>query len=583
MNTNISSMTIQCATAWESFLRDFRDATLFANTSICRLSLSEIQLWPAAPNISYVPSEWGAIGQALSQLCMNTDVFSCSVNYCVLSNSPATSCSARQTALLRPLDCPGFKVTDGVYYTPFLTWISMGYYQKNSLGAAGGLNLESDDEHGTWACALVPECGLVRLKNASRDFSCFRYSHVRGEFHFWGYNSVLKLLPPLIESDVSFCSQDGRLRITNAATGNPVGLVDVTFSWTSNGSIELAGELFNLGPQGCDPFKLASVLDWTLAVSKPGFYSWSGIFSFTQLEYTVGVALQPVVKTLVGSAISIVLSWNENPADFDLWLILPNSSKGWGGLAHLNDGRYAINWRDSNATILDNCDASECAYIDFTQDVRDGFGPESIEMGGNLIDGTYSVYVNLHLTQGTSELKLESLEYPLLEVYSENSHGTALKLEAGTRTSGQPTLENYWWHAVDFKVRSSPANNTRAKACLSMSIVDSFVQGYEIVDKDTDTITGAIAAGARSDNDTTLFCTAKTGGSEGMALLYMEARSAVDEATVLGNAIFYVSPSPQNALKTITGSQKVLPRTGVELLFGRYLITMVCKGYVSQN
>ena len=149
-----------------------------------------IQQWPDFANSTYVSDEWESVGQALSQFCVKSETYGCASTYCVLSYSSAGSsgCSVRHTALLKPLDCPNFTVNGGNlgYQTPFLTWLDLQSYESNLRGATGGLNLEADDEHGTWACVAVPQCGIT-----SQDFTCFKYSSVRGEFHFWDYNSVL--------------------------------------------------------------------------------------------------------------------------------------------------------------------------------------------------------------------------------------------------------------------------------------------------------------------------------------------------------------------------------------------------------
>ena len=64
-------------------------------------------------------------------------------------------------------------------------------------------------EHTTWACIHQPSCVTPELPRG--DLACFKYSHIRGEFHFWGWNRHLALVAPLFQVQTSFCEPDDAL------------------------------------------------------------------------------------------------------------------------------------------------------------------------------------------------------------------------------------------------------------------------------------------------------------------------------------------------------------------------------------
>eukprot|EP00292_Cryptomonas_paramecium_P007567 CAMPEP_0113689526 /NCGR_PEP_ID=MMETSP0038_2-20120614/17220_1 /TAXON_ID=2898 /ORGANISM="Cryptomonas paramecium" /LENGTH=521 /DNA_ID=CAMNT_0000610621 /DNA_START=28 /DNA_END=1590 /DNA_ORIENTATION=+ /assembly_acc=CAM_ASM_000170 len=441
-----SLCTLQCAAAWESFFRDFQDASQQYNETICQQALSSIQAWLQASNATSVPSDWTLLLQIMAQqLCMGT--YGCSSSYCVLTTTTST-CFSHSTPVLRPTDCNDFTAFDGTYYTPFLTWLSFQYYQNQQIGGAGGLNLVSDDEHTTWACVYVSQCGLVPY-----DLTCFQYSFVRGEFHFWGYNSQLKLHPSIANVDMSYCSSDSILRIGDAFQGVPVGVSDVTFSWSVGEDIRYAGQLFNLGSRGCDNFTLERDLAWTLSVDKAGYYLWTGDFPVTSSSRVVSVPLAPAMHTTLQMGISVVLSWRYPQLDFDLWLVL--SSPDWTGLDPLDDGHFAVNWRNPSANSTDVCTDTVCEQgrIRYGHDVTNGFGPESVQLSGALQDGVYSIYVQLYgVTGSAASDALSAGALPFVEVYSEVATGAVERLQAGSNTSGQVDAGGVWWHAMNLVV-----------------------------------------------------------------------------------------------------------------------------------
>jgi len=140
-----------------------------------------------------------------------------------------------------------------------LTWRSLQHYQKQGLGCAAGLSDLGDEEYTTWACIHETSCAkLVEFE----DYACFKYSHIRGEFHYWDLNSNLNLVPPLTQVQASFCHTDGSSTLKNARTGQPVDLQHVTFLFErvlSDDSLQTytSGFAPDLGSNGCGSFLLA--------------------------------------------------------------------------------------------------------------------------------------------------------------------------------------------------------------------------------------------------------------------------------------------------------------------------------------
>jgi hypothetical protein len=137
--------------------------------------------------------------------------------------------------------------------------MTLEVYQEHELGCVGGLSELGDEEYKTWACIHENSCPwLVEFE----DYACFKYSHTRGEFHFWDLNSNLKLVPPLSQVDASFCLADGTPTLQNARTGQPIMLSTATFMfqrYLGDGllSVYKSGYAPDLGNNGCGRFKLA--------------------------------------------------------------------------------------------------------------------------------------------------------------------------------------------------------------------------------------------------------------------------------------------------------------------------------------
>ena len=167
-----------------------------------------------------------------------------------------------------------------------------------------------------------------------------------------------------------------------------------------------------------------------------------------------------------------------------------------------------------------------------------------------------------------------------MEVYSENEESRVIRLVEGIATRGQPSANNFWWHALDLRVSAGPAQVSKVEACVSLDVIDLFVQGFDD-NKVKNTITGDIELGGSVMNSSTLFCETEGGVVEGVVEFLMEARSVADETAITG-ASFYITSLPTNELK-YNDTQKVSSDQSIALLYGQYTVVMEAKGYITQN
>ena len=388
------------------------------------------------------------------------------------------------------------------------------------------------------------------------------------------------MLPLYIQYDVSFCSIDLNnrmvLRVTDAIHSFPLPVKSTAFQWisTRDGTVSLAGELFNLGPDGCNSFKLAADQDWLLSISAPGYYPWSATLSPSGENLTVAAALQPLWEA-PGAAVSVVLTWGGSPADYDLWLLLPNRSSEWSAPPG-PDGMRAVSWREMSASDERRCGDADCvpAQVNLTQDAAGGFGPEALLLDGDLPEGRYAVLVSLN---ADGPVDVGNISLPVIEVYAASQSARVLRLQAGLASVGVPSPASLWWHALDLNVASAPGF-PGAGPCVAVAVVDAFTEGYA-VDKPADSVSGSIRAAGAARNSTTLSCAAAPGAARvGVRRVVLEARSAVDDALVVADAVFDIAPLPPAA-----GGGRRVPVGDVELADGRYGMVVTAGGYVEQN
>jgi hypothetical protein len=269
------SCSLKCAASWNSAMRDARaiigtpcrSFELLMNEHLVG-DLSALRVGePGASPFNY--AKWAS----LRSWCENESVCGKNLDYSPLVNPCSDSegqCRDGMSAdsecvqLTPPASkCPNFSFKgqercsgSGCYKT--LTWWSLQQYQTAGLGCVGGLGDKGDAEYTTWACIHDTSCQFLV---DYQDYACFKYSHIRAEFHFWHFNSVLKLLPPLSRVDVSFCDESGSSTLQDAQTSAQVDLSTVTYVFErmySDGLIEVeaSGYAPDLGDKGCGKFQL---------------------------------------------------------------------------------------------------------------------------------------------------------------------------------------------------------------------------------------------------------------------------------------------------------------------------------------
>lgn len=188
---------------------------------------------------------------------------------CVQLNPPAAICPDINFKL-----SAGVTNCTGPTCIKSLSWLSFQEYQKVGLGCAGGLKELADEEYKTWAC--VHETSCKKLKD-NKDYACFKYSHVRGEFHYWGLNSVLLVVPPRTWLNFSFCFEDGTATLKNARNGTLIDLSKVTFLFSrevTSGTLikDKAGFAPGLGSNGCGIFQLKERSKYLVQIDAGEFY-----------------------------------------------------------------------------------------------------------------------------------------------------------------------------------------------------------------------------------------------------------------------------------------------------------------------
>lgn len=116
---------------------------------------------------------------------------------------------------------------------------SLQAYEARGTGCVGGLGelgtAAFTNEFVTWACVHQPQCDQI----SRDDLACFKYSHVRGEFLFWGWNSRLRLRPPLSQLRVSFCTALKELSILDAIGNMSVPVQDLSYVFNTIGMCKL--------------------------------------------------------------------------------------------------------------------------------------------------------------------------------------------------------------------------------------------------------------------------------------------------------------------------------------------------------
>lgn len=478
------------------------------NTGCTSLENAANDIWgpPETSKISstglFTASEW----QVLRTKCIAI----CGSRWCdYLPNAP------NALSLYPPREgvgsCPMFKATDGMYNYPFLTWNSVMYYEAENLGCTGGLSVIADDQFTTWACVHAPLCDPPPLGVAD-NLACYKYNRVRGEFIFWGWNSMLKLMPPLFQMPASFCNDDGTSVLINArqstGTGLPLGTVMYKF-YISKTTGELGlfryGSAVDLSDSGCGPVRLApNTRYWLEVVYGLGYYSWRGWWSSLNEDILRGnpqeisLALYPVLTGDKGPGfygcdwLGITLQWCiSDPMDLDLYMFAPLVKGGDFKLEEAN----AIYWatqiqgmRKYKGPFMQNeGEEKGGATIKLERDDTGqpegggprSYGPESLIVKGSLMPGRYGVFATIFLgdppnplvfTGGCASVGIYSGSKPegLLEQVSVGAKGKS----------------GYWWHVLNVLVVEDPGATPNAAGkkptIYSVEMVDKIVTGPAI-------------------------------------------------------------------------------------------------------
>jgi len=248
---------LKCAAAWNSAMRDTRRIIDNRCGALEALMNQHLQAGLVREDGAFELGEWGRLKTWCEResVCGRASDHRPLVNPCSDTEGQcrdrATRTSAAECVQLAPPAsvCPVFAP---------LTWLALQGYQERGLGCVGGLSDLADEEYSTWACIHNTSCpSLVTFE----DFACFKYSHIRGEFHFWDLNSNLKLVPPLSQVYASFCLADGTPTLRDARSGQPITLSTVTFMferYLGANSLETSksGHAPDLGNGGCGTFQL---------------------------------------------------------------------------------------------------------------------------------------------------------------------------------------------------------------------------------------------------------------------------------------------------------------------------------------
>ncbi|MFZ5628975.1 MAG: hypothetical protein ACOY5B_07585 [Spirochaetota bacterium] len=159
------------------------------------------------------------------------------------------------------------------------------------------------------------------------------------------------------------------------------------------------------------PFSVAYSLS---ALTVPGGNIGNGAYAFAIQEVSAG--RMPIVRTLVGQDLKILLSWgSQNPRDLDLHMVgtLPSGQTHTNPDDNCDNSLFHVNWRRSAGNWQQQYSAKTRSFIQpdpayqgqqffplnpdttsaLVQDTTTGFGPEMINMIGGYTNGTYWVTV----------------------------------------------------------------------------------------------------------------------------------------------------------------------------------------------
>ena len=323
-------------------------------------------------------------------------------------------------------ECPNFVVSQAGNEYSFLTWGLLRRYTRENLGCSGGLKQLTEPEYKSWSCIHQPDCTQL----AKDDMACFKYSEMRGEFHFWGWNSQLNLHPPLFQVRYRLCNK-GVFAWTRADTGLPVHLnesgtmLPVRLKIRIKNDESVPGDTVwdfdpiysSLGSDGCGYFDLRQNTDfWVEASLGENYYAWNG-------WWTSGSAVAGAESRVLDLSFAYKEQYNAetctrgtSPNDWMLRFTL-----NWCEQEHIDLDMYFVGQAGDGEQevsfkwpMLEDWEAENSAYTvnleldDVGLDQSTGqrsFGPETIYVRGSLPVGMWRVMVNVYPTLSNGEVR----------------------------------------------------------------------------------------------------------------------------------------------------------------------------------
>lgn len=301
---------------------------------------------------------------------------------------------------------------------------------------------------------------------------CYKYSNVRGEFHFWGVNSNLTLTDFSLVINASFCDDQGAVMIRDARNvSRPVDLNHVRFTFTrdvTNGEKPhtLTGMARSNGRHGCGYMRLHRNSKYRLELDAGlSYYPYSSYIYTMGENLIVNTAIMPVHGDTAGrsesancDSIGISLSWCErDPVDLDLFVFIPDK-----------DGRVrpseesAIYWSLNTGMREQRNYVVKLERDDLGVDESSGrrsYGPETIDIGGDLPVGTYAIMVHVHNPDGPDTNGIDQSRLhggcSTVSIYSSMLGGVAPNGKFTWTLSPENHLLSDWWHVFNLEVKET--------------------------------------------------------------------------------------------------------------------------------
>jgi len=466
---------LPCAASWNSATRDAKRVVGSPCPNLEALMIKNYGSTPVSGGGDFLIDEWQTLATRCEKRCPS-----------IPGQAIPNTCRDDVSYPLAPPagTCPQFSVTSGRWRYPALTWLSLEYYQGAESGCAGGLSLMKDAEHTTWVCIYEPECQYLKEND---DMACFKYSHIRGEFHFWDFNSELQLVDPLFQIPVSFCDVAGVSQVVNARTNNPIDLANLKYNFlieSHGGMVSVkAGQALDLQQGGCATFMLRRNQKYQLELDGGnGYYLYKAWFFTSWRRTTVTAGLFPMI-TDDCSSLGATLSWCEGAAvDLDFFvfrpgpsgLIAPDEAHAiyWG----MNEHPQAddLSWSPNN-TINEAFIRLEVDDVGLDDYYMRTFGPETLFLSGKMSRfpaGKYALMVMAYTGNPTSTLQGDCAT---VQLYSPSSRTPLEWISVGEKGA----LAN-WWHVVTIDVTYDPLTDANT---ISYSVIDQMLsQGPSVAD-----------------------------------------------------------------------------------------------------